>query len=198
MRKPAELRKAEIVANVLALADKIGPDRVTTGAVAAAIGVTHAAFFRHFPTKAAMWQSVAEHVVEAMAGAWDTARTRHGTPLERLSALIAAQLGQIAATPALPMLLFSRELNVENRILRGAFRDALARYREHLVREITAGQRAGALRRDIAAGDLGFLLTSLVQGVAIRWALGARNFNLREEGLRLLDVQLRLLAGKER
>lgn len=198
MRKPAELRKAEIVANVLALADKIGPDRVTTGAVAAAIGVTHAAFFRHFPTKAAMWQSVAEHVVEAMAGAWDTARTRHGTPRERLSALIAAQLGQIAATPALPMLLFSRELNVENKILRGAFRDALARYREHLVREITAGQRAGALRRDIAAGDLGFLLTSLVQGVAIRWALGARNFNLREEGLRLLDVQLRLLAGKER
>lgn len=198
MRKPAELRKAEIVANVLALADKIGPDRVTTGAVAAAIGVTHAAFFRHFPTKAAMWQSVAEHVVEAMAGAWDTARTRRGTPRERLSALIAAQLGQIAATPALPMLLFSRELNVENKILRGAFRDALARYREHLVREITAGQRAGALRRDIAAGDLGFLLTSLVQGVAIRWALGARNFNLREEGLRLLDVQLRLLAGKER
>lgn len=168
------------------------------GAVAAAIGMTQAAFFRHFPTKAAMWQFVAEHVVETMAGAWDSARKRHGTPLERLSALIAVQLGQIAVTPALPMLLFSRELNVENKGLRGTFRDALARYREHLVREIIAGQRAGALLRDIAAGDLGFLLTCLVQGVAIGWALGAQNFNLREEGLRLLDVQLQLLAGKER
>jgi len=198
MRKPAELRKAEIVASVLSLADRLGPDRVTTGAVASAIGVTHAAFFRHFPTKAAMWQAVAEHMVETMAAAWETARAQQATPLERLSSLIAAQLGQISATPALPMLLFSRELNVENKVLRGAFRDALARYRENLVREITSAQRAGALRSDIAAGDIGFLLTALVQGVAIRWALGARNFKLCEEGLRLLDVQLRLLAGKER
>jgi len=198
MRKPAELRKAEIVASVLTLADKLGPDRVTTGAVSSAIGVTHAAFFRHFPTKADMWQAVAEHIVETMRAAWESARAQQGTPVQRLSGLIAAQLGQIAATPALPMLLFSRELNVENKMLRDAFRDALAGFRDNLVREITAGQKAGALRGDIAAGDLGFLFTSLVQGVAIRWALGARNFNLREEGLRLLDVQLRLLAGKER
>jgi hypothetical protein len=34
MRKSAELRKAEIVAAVLDLADRIGPDRVTTGAAA--------------------------------------------------------------------------------------------------------------------------------------------------------------------
>ena len=40
------------------------------------------------------------------------------------------------------------------------------------------------------------LLTSLVQGVAIRWALGARDFDLQGEGLRLFEVQLRLLAAK--
>ena len=40
MRKRAELRKAEIVATLLELADSIGPDRVTTGAVASAIGIT--------------------------------------------------------------------------------------------------------------------------------------------------------------
>ncbi len=39
MRKRADLRKAEIVATILALADRIGPDRVTTGAVASAVGV---------------------------------------------------------------------------------------------------------------------------------------------------------------
>ena len=49
MRKSAELRKAEIVAAVLDLADRIGPDRVTTGAAAAAVGVSQAALFRHFP-----------------------------------------------------------------------------------------------------------------------------------------------------
>ncbi len=66
MRKSAELRKAEIVATVLDLADGIGPDRVTTGAVASQIGVTQAALFRHFPTKDALWQAVAEHVPKGL------------------------------------------------------------------------------------------------------------------------------------
>ena len=71
MRKRAELRKAEIVAALLGLADSIGPDRVTTGAVASSIGITQAALFRHFPTKDTLWQTVAEHVAEGLEEAWD-------------------------------------------------------------------------------------------------------------------------------
>lgn len=59
-----------------------------------------------------------------------------------------------------------------------------------------AAQKAGVLRGDIAANDAVLLLTSLVQGVAIRWALGARDFDLRAEGLRLFDAQCRLLAAE--
>jgi len=194
MRKPAELRKAEIVATVLDLADGIGPDRVTTGAVASAIGVTQAALFRHFPTKAALWQAVAEHVAEGLAATWDNALSQNHGPLVRLRALIAAQFAQIAATPALPMLLFSRELNVTNAELRTTFRGRLMAFRSLLALEVEAGQKAGLLRDDVSANDVAVLLSSLVQGVAIRWALGARDFALREEGLRLFDVQCRLLA----
>lgn len=197
MRKMADLRKAEIVASVLDLADRIGPDRVTTGAVAREIGVTQAALFRHFPTKAAMWIAVADHVAGALTEAWDGVLAGEGTPLGRLRGLIAAQFDRIAAMPALPLLLFSRELNVENADLRSAFRDRLAAFHGHLAREVAAGQRAGRLRPDAAAGDVAVLLTSLVQGVAIRWALGARDFDLGAEGLRLFDLQLRLLAATE-
>ena len=194
MRKSAERRKAEIVTVVLALADRIGPDRVTTGAVATAIGVTQAALFRHFPTKAALWQAVAEHVAEGLAAAWKDALSRGNGPIVRLRALIAAQFAQIAATPALPMLLFSRELNVTNAELRTTFRGRLMAFRSLLALEVEAGQKAGLLRDDVSANDVAVLLSSLVQGVAIRWALGARDFALRDEGLRLFDVQCRLLA----
>ena len=198
MRKPAELRKAEIVATVLDLADRIGPDRVTTGAVASAIGVTQPALFRHFPTKAELWQTVAEHVSEGLTAAWDDALSLGDEPLVRLRALIAAQLAQIAATPALPMLLFSRELNLANAELRAAFHGKLMTFRSLLAREVSAGQEAGLLRDDVEAGDAAVLLTALVQGVAIRWALGARDFDLHDEGLRLFDVQCRLLAADGR
>ncbi len=117
MRKTSDLRKAEIVATILALADQIGPDRVTTGAVANEVGVTQAALFRHFPTKAAMWSAVADQVAETLTHAWNAAVALSELPVDRIRALIRAQLDQIAATPAMPMLLFSRELNVENAAL---------------------------------------------------------------------------------
>lgn len=195
MRKPADIRKSEILASALALADRLGPDRVTTGAVAAEVGVTQAALFRHFPSKAALWASVAEHVSERLSAAWARARDAESEPVQRLSALILAQLREIAATPAMPMLLFSRELNVENEGLRLSFRDLLLSFRTMLEREVAEAQRAGALRRDVKASDAALLLTSLVQGLAIRWALGARDFPIEREGARLLKVHLRLLAA---
>jgi TetR/AcrR family transcriptional regulator len=119
------------------------------------------------------------------------------TPSTGSQALMAAQLGQIAATPALPMLLFSRELNVGNEDLRAAFRGLLMKFQALIVAELARGQDGGFLRREVAPEDAAVLLTSLVQGMAIRWSLGARNFSLIGEGKRLLDVQLRLLTVKE-
>jgi TetR/AcrR family transcriptional regulator len=197
MRKSASLRKAQIVATILDLADRIGPDRVTTGAVAAEVGVTQAAIFRHFPTKAEMWVAVADHVAGLLTAAWDGALEASKLPVDRLKALVGAQLDQITANPAMPMLLFSRELNVENAALRDAFRDRLATLHGLLMREVLQGQQDKALRSDVAAVDVAVLLTSLVQGVAIRWSLGTRDFGLRDEGLRLLAVQLRLLGVRE-
>ncbi|QVQ36636.1 TetR/AcrR family transcriptional regulator [Pseudochrobactrum algeriensis] len=197
MRKSTELRKAEIVAAVLDLADQIGPDRVTTGAAAAAVGVSQAALFRHFPTKAAMWLAMADHVTGELAIAWQRAMTGTDGPIDRVTALVVAQLGQIAATPALPMLLFSRELNVGNEDLRAAFRGLLMKFQGLIVTELARGQDAGLLRREVAPEDAAVLLTSLVQGMAIRWSFGARNFSLIGEGKRVLEIQLRLLTMKE-
>lgn len=197
MRKPADMRKAEIVATVLDMADRIGPDRVTTGAVAQEIGLTQAALFRHFPSKAELWGAVAEHVTEVLANGWADALEGLSDPLARLRALVAAQLGLIARQPAIPMLLFSRELNTENEPLRAAFRDRLAAFHSLLEAEIARAQADGQVAPDLAPREVAYLLSSLVQGAAIRWALGPRTTALEETGLALLDVQLRLLSCKK-
>ncbi|EEW23776.1 transcriptional regulator, TetR family [Rhodobacter ferrooxidans] len=194
MRKSADLRKSEIIACALTLADRLGPDRVTTGAVAQAVGVTQAAIFRHFPSKAALWQAIAALVSERLAQAWDAALAQADTPLGRVTALVSAQLAQIEAMPAMPMLLFSRELNVKNAELRAMFRGRLAAFHGHLLVQIRDGQAAGLIRADLAPQDGAVLLTSLVQGLAIRWALGARDFPLAAEGRRLLAAQLALFG----
>lgn len=133
-------------------------------------------------------------LAEGLETAWEEALRLGDTPIVRLRALISAQFGQIAAIPALPVLLFSRELNVTNAELRATFHGRLTTFHDLLAMEVRAAQKAGVLRGAIAANDAAVLLTSLVQGVAICWALGARDFDLRAEGLRLFDAQCRLLA----
>lgn len=193
-RKPAEDRKSEIIDALLVLADRIGPDRLTTNDIARAVGITQAAIFRHFPTKAELWSTTGEVIAERLGKAWQQAIAQGATPQARLRALVAAQLRQIEAAPALPAILHSRELNADNPALRDRFRSLLAQYQAHLVANLSAMIREGAIRPGIAPEDAAVLLTSLVQGMAIRWSLGARGFRLPEEGLRLLDVQLALMA----
>jgi AcrR family transcriptional regulator len=196
-RQSAEERKAQIVAEVLRLADEIGPDRLSTTEVARAIGLSQPAIFRHFPTKGALWLAVAEDIADRLQSYWAAAEAGATGSHARLKALISAQLTAIAETPALPSILFSRELQVDNPALRDVFRTLLSAFQGRLVSAIRELQAAGHLRRDVGPEDVAILLTSLVQGVAIRWTLGARGFKLVTEGLRLFDVQMELLRPKE-
>ncbi|MEN8740406.1 MAG: TetR/AcrR family transcriptional regulator [Phaeobacter gallaeciensis] len=196
-RQSAQDRKAQIVVEVLRLADEIGPDRLSTTDVARAIGLSQPAIFRHFPTKGALWLAVAEDIADRLQSYWAAAEAGATGPQARLTALIGAQLTAIAETPALPSILFSRELQVDNPALREVFRGLLGAFHGRLVAVIRDLQAAGDLKRDVSPEDVAILLTSLVQGVAIRWTLGARGFALVPEGLRLFDVQMELLGAKE-
>ncbi len=196
-RLSAEDRKAQIVAEVLRLADEIGPDRLSTTDVARAVGLSQPAIFRHFATKGALWLAVAEDIAVRLKKDWAAAEAQTVAPEARLRALIGAQLTAISDTPALPSILFSRELQVDNPPLRDVFRGLLGAFQGRLVAAIR-DQRATAVPcHEVSPEDVAMLLTSLVQGVAIRWTLGARGFPLVQEGLRLFDVQMALLTAQE-
>ncbi len=191
-RRTAKTRKAEIVAAALRLADELGPDRLTTQAVADAVGLTQPAIFRHFKTKQALWQAVAETIDATMTEAWRAALASSSAPLDRLALLIRTQLRQIEGNPAIPAILHSRELQTENADLRRRFRSLMMRFQGLLREELTAARDARLIRGDMDPDDGAVLLISLVQGLAIRWALGSRSFALEAEGTRLLDAQMRL------
>lgn len=192
-RKSAPERKAEIIDACLELADRLGPDRMTTNDVARAVGLTQAGIFRHFPSKQALWLAVAETIGERLAAAWARAMALKAPPDARLRALLRAQFEQINAAPAMPAIMFSRELNIDNPELRQTMRRRLMTFHAHIAALLEEMRASGELRGDLVPADAAVYLTSLVQGLAIRWALGDRGFVLPEEGARLLDTLLSLM-----
>ena len=177
---------------MLRLADELGPDRLTTLAVAKAVGVTQPGIFRHFPTKQDLWLAVAAQIAQTMTAAWEVVLATKAPPQDRVIALITVQLRQIAAHPAIPAILHSRELHTENAALRAQFVALMTQFQSLLVEALTEGRAQGVFRADLVPRDAAILLISLVQGLAIRWSLGQRAFSLEDEGGRLLACQIDL------
>ena len=121
IRKSAHDRKIEIADTAIRLAGEIGPDRLTVQHLADAIGLSQPAIFRHFPTKGAIWQAVAERIAELMKAATIKTLQPGLRPAEQLRALVIAQLAFVQATPAIPAILFSRELHAGKRRFAGIF-----------------------------------------------------------------------------
>ncbi len=190
IRKSAEARKAEIIDAALHLADKVGPDRLTTSKIAEAVGLTQPGIFRHFPTKQDLWEAVASHIGSMMEACWKKAGNGDRPATDRIRVLIGTQLRLIQSTPAIPAILFSRELHTKNKGLRNAFFGLMSRFHRLIAGQVAQACAAGELRKDIDPDDAAFLIVGLVQGLAVRWSISGRNFDLTEEGSRLLELQL--------
>jgi len=190
IRKSAESRKAEIIDAALRLADKLGPDRLTTEAIANAVGLTQAGVFRHFPKKQEIWEAVAARIGSKMEAHWAKARSNDASPTDRIRILVAEQLRLIQSTPAIPAILFSRELHAKNKGLRKAFFRLMGRFHCFVADLAAEAAEAGEFRDNFDPEDAAFLIIGLVQGLAVRWSISDRNFDLKEEGNRLLELQL--------
>lgn len=196
-RKTAIERKKEIVEVAIKLAATLGPDRLTTEKLALEIGISQAAIFRHYPTKSDIWNAVASHIGETMKIDPQAFLANAGSPTEKLRSLVSKQLAFIQSTPAIPDILFSRELHANNEKLRLFFVGMMGK-RQALFASLVGQEIAtGKFRQDLDADDASWLILSLIQGQAMRWSLEGRNFNLQAEGQRLFEIMINGFRSQE-
>jgi AcrR family transcriptional regulator len=192
-RKTAHDRRAEIVETTLRLLTFTPVEKLSTARIAETVGISQAAIFRHFPTKDALWGAVLEAVETRAIDAWDAATADEARPLARLRAILRAQLSLIAAVPAIPVLIFSAGRITAETAIRPVHQRIMQGLRKRLLAEL----RAAAT--EVAAGpspeDAVDLFLGLVQGTVLRWRLCDGSFDLVAEGMRLVEIQIRLISG---
>ncbi len=189
-RKTAKERKAEIVDAAIKLAGEIGPDRVTTQRLAKEIGISQPGIFRHFPTKGDIWEAVAQHVGGLMKTKISPNDAEDANPVDLLRKLVTGHLNFIQTTPAIPAILFSRELHAENEKMRSFFAELIVSRHHIFSTQIAAAIERGTFDEALDPDDAAYLVLALIQGLAMRWSLNVRSFDLVAEGKRLLDLQL--------
>lgn len=194
IRKPQQERKAEIVEAALNLSAEVGPDQTSTEAIAERIGFSQSAIFRHFPTKTDIWNAVFAKLSNEMEQGWEGADHKRSAQ-ERIQFVVLSQLRLVNSVPALPSIVFSRELHRGNTILRMGVTALMKRFHTMLKTHITRGISRGEFCEDLDPEGAASLVVSSLQGVVMRWSLSGEAFDLLDEGNAMINL---ILKGFER
>jgi AcrR family transcriptional regulator len=142
-----------LVGSALDLIAKRGPESLTVREVAASVGVTHGAAYRHFADKEALLAAVAEEGYRGLAHKLaSAARAASVHPPGRVRALAAAYVEFAIARPAHYRVMWGPRFNEDGRFpaLEAAISDAFSL----VIAEFERGQTTGAFRDDEPARDL--------------------------------------------
>lgn len=162
----AEMRRAEAVATVIELAASHDPAVLTTGQIAAAMGVSQGALFRHFPDKLAIWTAVLEWTSAELNHRFDT--LPDSPPLARLEAMLAAHVDFVIERPGVPRILFGELQRAGDTPTKAIARQLMAGYRARVARDLHAARDAGEIAdaADIEAATILFL--AMMQGMVMQ------------------------------
>lgn len=194
-RLPTEERQAGIVAAALGLARESSPARVTTGDIAAAIGVTQGAVFKHFPTKDAIWLAAMRWIAGELLGRLRDAVGNAPSPRDALGAMFRAHVEFVIAHPGVPRLIFHELQRPADTPAKREVRGLLQAYRQLLLAQLALaaaqGQVAPGLDRDAAATAF----VGLIQGLVMQSMLGGQGAAMREQADKVFALYARGLEN---
>ncbi len=188
-RVPTAERQEQIVEATLRLLARTPVDALTTRELAAELGLTQPALFRHFPSREALLLAVVARARGELEGIASEVLERGGPAPAQLRALGAALLEHVERRPGLPRLLFASATPAA-----GPVRDALGHVvamQAALVAELVRqGQREGDLSASCDADHAATLFVGMVQGLVLRWEIAARQGPLAARFAPLFELWL--------
>ncbi|MDH5444287.1 MAG: nucleoid occlusion factor SlmA [Gammaproteobacteria bacterium] len=124
-------------------------ERITTAGLARAVGVSEAALYRHFPSKAKMFEGLIEFIEETVFGLTNRILQDEPSALGRTERIIVLVLGFAERNPGITRLLTGDVLTGETERLR----QRIGQFYERLETQLKQVLREGELNGELVCGD---------------------------------------------
>ena len=180
-RLPTEERQAEIVAAALHLARTVSPVSITTSDIAAAIGITQGAVFKHFPTKDAIWVASMKWVRERLLAKLE----------EAARAVFRAHVAFVIAHPGAPRIIFHELQQPADSPVKQEVRALLHAYRQILLSQLKVGMKLGELPAGVDLEAAATLFVGIVQGLVMQSMLTGKPAAMKAQGDGVFGIYLR-------
>jgi len=186
-RKPGE-RRLQILQTLAAMLQEPQAEKITTAALAARVGVSEAALYRHFSSKAQMYEGLIEFIEQTLFGLIARITADTPSPAAQAEAILNMLLNFAAKNPGMTRVLTGDALVHENERLQ----KRINQLHDRIEAQLRQCLRLGGEKQSELSGPLANLLQCVVVG---RWHQFAKSGFTRAPGgdvdlllSRLLDV----------
>jgi TetR/AcrR family transcriptional regulator len=168
--KPGE-RRVQILQTLAAMLEQPGAERVTTAALAARLDVSEDALYRHFASKAQMFEGLIEFIESSVFTLVNQITEREGDGRSQAQKIVAALLQFGEKNPGMTRVMVGDALVFENERLAARMSQFFDRVESQLRQSLRgAAEAAGSSTPTVDAQALASALTALVIGRLQRYA----------------------------
>lgn len=183
--------QVRILEMALDITVSVGPSGVSTPAIAKRLGVSQPAIFKHFATKDALLQAMVGLVLSRMFAGLEQILNAHATSVrDKLKRMVFHQIAMFEEHPALLMIVFSPEMQINEGRVRDMIRTGMDRGNGILCGLIIEGQASGEFDPDIDPRTAAASLMALMQGTGFRWMISDRSYSLATRARAALSIFL--------
>ena len=189
--KPGE-RKLQILQTVAAMLEQPKGEKVTTAALAARLELSEAALYRHFASKAQMFEGLIEFIEQTVFGLINKIIQEEKSGLQQVDAIVSLLLGFAQKNRGMTRVLIGDALVNEDERLQARINQLLDRIEATLKQSLRIAATQGEMGE---AADVGAHANLLVCYVIGRWQLFAKSGFVRDP-LVQWTAQRAILLGK--
>ena len=189
-RKPGA-RKLQILQTLATMLEDPKGEKVTTAALAARLGVSEAALYRHFASKAQMFEGLIEFIETTVFGLINEISARETSGLRQVRSIIAMLLEFAQTNKGMTRVLIGDALVNENERLQERINQLIERIEASLKQSFRVAATDGELADGFDSGARAALVVAFVVG---RWHRFAKS-GFRKAPAEALEVQLPTLVA---
>lgn len=187
--KPGE-RRLQILQTLAEMLESPQPEKITTAALAARLQVSEAALYRHFASKAQMYEGLIEFIETTLFGLINKLTGEAGRGLEQARGIAQLLLGFAEKNRGMTRVLIGEALVNENERLQARINQLLDRLEASLKQVLRIAAIQGELAEGSDPGAAANLILASIQG---RWQQFVKS-GFKRTPLEMWDAQWGLLA----
>lgn len=167
--KPGE-RRIEILQALAVLLQEPDADRVTTAAIARRLQVSEAALYRHFASKAQMFEGLIAFIESSLFSLINRITTEEQNGKAQIKAIVQMLLAFAEKNPGMTRVLVGDALTVEDNRLQARVNTIIGRLQMVTKQSCRVAIAQGQISSELEPVDLAVVLISYVQGRWLRYA----------------------------